>query len=48
MFSADNSVNMFIARAEYVEIIVNGRSLGTPGRGVIRNLEVTSNGIRVR
>lgn len=46
--SADNAVNMFIGRAEAIEIIVNGRSLGSPGRGVIRNLEVTSNGLRIR
>ncbi|MDD5428033.1 MAG: DUF4115 domain-containing protein [Candidatus Omnitrophica bacterium] len=47
-FSVNNSVNMFVGRAESVEIIVNGKSLGAPGRGVIRNIEVTSNGFRVR
>ncbi len=47
-FSANSSINMFVARAEAVEIIVNGKSLGSPGRGVIRNLEVTSNGVRAR
>lgn len=46
--SANDSVNMFIGRAEAIEIIVNGKSLGSPGRGVIRNLEVTSNGVRAR
>ena len=46
--SAENTVNMFIGRAEAIEIIINGKSLGSPGRGVIRNLEVTSNGVRVR
>ena len=47
-FSANSSINMFVARAEAVEIIINGKSLGSPGRGVIRNLEVTSNGVRAR
>ncbi len=46
--AANDSVNMFIGRAEAIEIIVNGKSLGSPGRGVIRNLEVTSNGVRAR
>ena len=46
--AVDNSVSMVIGRAEAIEIIVNGKSLGSPGRGVIRNLEVTSNGMRVR
>ena len=47
-FTADNFINIFVGRAEAIEIIVNGKSLGTPGRGVIRNLEVTSNGVRVK
>ena len=46
--AVDNSVNMFIGRAEAIEIIVNGKSLGSPGKGVIRNLEVTSNGVRAK
>ena len=47
-FSANSSINMFVARAEAVEIIINGKSLGSPGRGVIRDVEVTSNGVRAR
>ena len=46
--TANNSVNMFVARAEAIEILVNGKSQGVPGRGVIRDLEVTSNGVRVK
>jgi cytoskeletal protein RodZ len=47
-FTPNSSVNIFVARAESIEISVNGQPLGSPGRGVIRNLEVTSNGFRVR
>ncbi len=47
-FTANNSVNMFVARAEAIEILVNGKSQGVPGRGIIRDLEVTSNGVRVK
>ena len=47
-FAVKNSANIFIGRAESVEIIVDGKSLGVPGKGVIRNLEVTSNGVRIK
>lgn len=47
-FAVNNAVNMFVGRAESIEIIVNGKSLGAPGRGVIRDIEVTSNGLRIR
>ena len=47
-FNVNNSVDIFVGCAEAIEIGVNGRSLGSPGRGVIRDVEVTSNGIRVR
>jgi transcriptional regulator with XRE-family HTH domain len=48
IFAVNNAVNMFVGRAESIEIIVNGKSLGAPGRGVIRDIEVTSNGLRIR
>ena len=47
-FKVNNSVNISVGRAESIEIIVNGKSFGAPGRGVIRDIEVTSNGVRVR
>lgn len=47
-FTANNSVNMFVARSEGIEILVNGKSQDVPGRGVIRDLEITSNGVRVK
>ncbi len=47
-FAVNNSVNIFAGRAESIEIIINGKSFGAPGRGVIRNIEVTSNGVRVK
>ncbi|MFA5142741.1 MAG: RodZ domain-containing protein [Candidatus Omnitrophota bacterium] len=47
-FAANNTINMFVGRAEAIEIAVNGKSLGSPGRGVMRNIEVTSNGVKVR
>ncbi len=47
-FAVKNSANIFVGRAEYIEIIVDGKSLGSPGKGVARNVEVTSNGIKIK
>ncbi|MDD5137105.1 MAG: DUF4115 domain-containing protein [Candidatus Omnitrophica bacterium] len=47
-FAANRSINMFVGRAEAIEITVNGKSLGAPGKGVIRNIEVTSNGVNIK
>lgn len=47
-FTANSSVNMFVARAEAIEILVNGKPQDVPGRGILRDLEVTSNGVRVK
>ena len=43
---ADKKVELCIADAGSVELILNGKSIGSPGRGVIENLEVTSRGIK--
>ena len=48
VFTANRSINMFVGRAEAIEIIVNGKSLGAPGKGVIRNIEVTSSGVNIK
>ena len=42
---ADKKVKLYIADSESVELIVNDKSIGFPGRGVAENLEVTSLGI---
>jgi len=47
-FTADSRINIFVAKAESIEITVNGRSFGSPGRGVLKDLEITRSGIRVR
>lgn len=47
-FSITSRANIFVGRAESIEIIVDGRSFGSPGRGVMRDIEVTSTGIRYK
>lgn len=45
---ADERVELYIAEAESVELVLNGRSIGSPGRGTIKNLEVTSEGVKIK
>lgn len=45
---ADQSINLYIARGESVELILNGKTLGSFGRGVIKDLEITRKGVRAK
>lgn len=45
---AEEKVELYIGKGEAIELILNGKSLGSPARGVIKNLEVTSNGIKIK
>lgn len=45
-FIADDKLELYLAKAEAVELILNGKSIGSPGRGVIKSLEITRSGIK--
>lgn len=45
-FTANDKIELYVAKAEAIELVLNGKSLGSPGKGVIRNLEVTNRGIK--
>jgi cytoskeletal protein RodZ len=45
---ARDKVELYIANGEAIEIIINGRSMGSPGKGVIKNLEITHSGMKVK
>lgn len=47
-FTAVDSFILYIAKAEALELTLNGRSLGSPGKGVIKNLEITRKGIKIK
>lgn len=47
-FTAKSSINIFVAKGEYVELVLNGRPLGSPGKGVLDNIEITRNGLKVK
>ena len=45
---ADQRIDLFIARGESVELALNEKYLGSPGKGQIKNLEITRNGVRIK
>jgi len=46
--SASSKVELYTARGEAIEIIINGKSYGSPGRGILKNIEITSLGVKVK
>jgi transcriptional regulator with XRE-family HTH domain len=47
-FTAENRFNIFTGKAEAIELTLNGRYLGPPGRGSIKDLEITRKGIQIK
>lgn len=47
-FRANEKIELYVAKAESIELTLNGKSLGSPGRGLIKNLEITNKGIRIK
>ncbi|MDP3804403.1 MAG: DUF4115 domain-containing protein [Candidatus Omnitrophota bacterium] len=46
--TANDRISISVAKAEAIELILNGKNLGSPGKGVIKNLEITRTGLRIR
>jgi cytoskeletal protein RodZ len=47
IFKANDNLDLYIAKGEAVDIIINGKPLGSPGKG-IKYLEITRKGMKVR
>lgn len=45
-FSAKEKIEIYVAKAESIELVLNGKSLGSPGKGVINRLEITASGVK--
>ena len=39
---------LWVGKAEYLELILNGHPLGSPGRGVIKDITITRKGLEVK
>lgn len=48
MFRADKAINIFTANGESIELIVNGKFMGSPGKGILKNIEITRSGIKLK
>lgn len=47
-FKVNERLELYVAKAEAIELIIDGKSLGSPGKGVIKNLEITKKGVRIK
>ena len=47
-FTADESFNIFTAKAEATELTLNGKPLGPIGKGVVKDIEITRRGVKIR
>ena len=47
-FTAEDRINIYVAKGESIELFLNGKSLGSPGRGPIRNIEITRSGLKLK
>lgn len=47
-FSAQESIVLYVAKAEAIELVLDGKSIGSPGNGLIKRLEITKSGTRIK
>ena len=47
-FNADESIVLYVAKLEAVELILDGKPLDSPGSGLVKHLEITRSGARVK
>ena len=47
-YSVQRKVELDVAKAEVVELVIDGKSLVSPGKGVIKNIEITKKGVKIR
>jgi len=48
IFTADKVINIYAANGESIELVLNGKSMGSPGKGLQKNIEITRSGINLK
>ncbi len=48
VFTADNVINIYTANGDSIELMLNGKSMGSPGKGLLKNIEITRSGIKIK
>lgn len=46
-YKADEKIQLWTGKGEFVDLVLNGNPLGSPGNGVIKNILLTREGLRV-
>lgn len=47
-FTAKDRINIYVAKGEAVELFLNGKSLGFPGKGPVKDIEITRSGLKIK
>lgn len=47
IYKADEKFQLWTGKGEYLDLILNGNSLGSPGGGVIKNIILTREGLKI-
>jgi hypothetical protein len=47
-FAAAEKINLYVSKGEAIDLSFNGNPYGSPGKGIMKNIEVTSKGIKVK
>jgi len=48
VFTADNAINIYTASGDSIELILNGKPMGSPGKGILKNIEITRSGVKIK
>jgi len=48
LYSAYDSINIYAAKAEAIDLTLNGKPIDLPDKGVIKDLEITRRGVRFK
>ncbi|MCX5678508.1 MAG: helix-turn-helix domain-containing protein [Candidatus Omnitrophica bacterium] len=48
IFTAEKSINIYAADGSSIELVLNGKQMGSPGKGILKNIEITRTGIKIK